>query len=67
MKKSKSLTFTCPGCKESFKFDPIGEYEFVSCPICKANNMTIKKGQTLLLQAFSFNRTAPIENLANIV
>jgi Zn finger protein HypA/HybF involved in hydrogenase expression len=69
MKKSKTLTltFTCPGCKETFEFDNVGEYEFVPCPICGANNMTIKKGQTLLLQAFSFTQTGPIENPAIIV
>jgi Zn finger protein HypA/HybF involved in hydrogenase expression len=62
MKKSKTVTFTCPGCKETFEFDQVGEYEFVPCPICGTNYMTIKKNQTLMLQAFSFTPTAPIEN-----
>jgi Zn finger protein HypA/HybF involved in hydrogenase expression len=54
MKISKSLTFTCPGCKKTFEFDYIGEYEFVPCPVCGANLMTVKKGQTLLLEPFKF-------------
>jgi Zn finger protein HypA/HybF involved in hydrogenase expression len=64
MKKGVSLTFTCPGCKETFEFDLIGEYEFVPCPVCGANFMTIKKGQTLLLEAFTFAPTAQIQTAA---
>jgi Zn finger protein HypA/HybF involved in hydrogenase expression len=63
--KNKTLKFTCPGCKESFEFDSVGEYEFVACPVCGANTMTIKKGQTLMLQTFNFN-SAPTENPAII-
>lgn len=64
MNKRKTLIFTCPGCKESFEFDDVGEYEFVPCPVCGANNMTVKTGQTIMLQAFSFTGTALTENPA---
>ncbi len=50
-----SITFTCPGCKETFEFDPVDEYQLVSCPICGSNFMTIRKGGTLLLESFEFN------------
>ena len=55
MKNNTTLKFTCPGCKETFEFDQVGEYEFVPCPICGANYMTVKKGQTLMLEAFRFS------------
>ena len=50
-----SITFTCPGCKETFEFDPVDEYQLVSCPICGIDFMTIRKGETLLLESFEFN------------
>ena len=50
-----SITFTCPGCKETFEFDPVDEYQLVSCPICGIDFMTVRKGQTLLLEPFEFN------------
>jgi Zn finger protein HypA/HybF involved in hydrogenase expression len=49
-----SITFTCPGCKETFEFDPVDEYQLVSCPICGINFITIRKGGTLLLESFEF-------------
>ncbi len=54
MQKTSTLKFTCPGCKETFEFDIVGEYEFVPCPVCGANCMTVKKGKTLMLEAFRF-------------
>ena len=54
-KMNTSITFTCPGCKETFEFDPVDEYQLVSCPICGIDFMTIRKGQTLLLESFEFN------------
>jgi Zn finger protein HypA/HybF involved in hydrogenase expression len=58
----ESITFSCPGCKAVFKFDPVGEYELVLCPICETECMTIKKGQNLLLEHFEFNlvESAPV-------
>ncbi len=53
-KMNTPITFTCPGCKENFDFDPVGEYQLVPCPICGIDLMTIRKGQTLLLETFKF-------------
>ncbi len=63
-KLNTSITFTCPGCKETFEFDPVDEYQLVSCPICGVNFMTFRKGQALLLEYFEFNqieRAHPLE------
>jgi Zn finger protein HypA/HybF involved in hydrogenase expression len=58
MKKiSESIIFLCPGCKETFEFDPIGEHEFVPCPMCGTEFMTVKKGQTMQLELFEFDLT----------
>ena len=54
-----SITFTCPGCKETFEFDCVGEYQFVPCPICGIDLITIRKGQTLKLEYFEFNPNEP--------
>jgi Zn finger protein HypA/HybF involved in hydrogenase expression len=54
-KINESITFSCPGCKENFEFDTVGEYEFVPCPICGTEFMTVKKGQTLQLESFEFS------------
>ncbi len=55
MEKTDSpITFLCPGCKQNFDFDNVDEYQFVPCPICGTDFMTIKKGQTLLLENFPF-------------
>jgi Zn finger protein HypA/HybF involved in hydrogenase expression len=51
-----AISFLCPGCKGNFEFDPVGEYQFVPCPICGSDFMTIKKGQKLLLKPFEFNQ-----------
>ena len=67
-KMNTSITFTCPECKESFEFDPVDEYQLVSCPICGINFMTIRKGQTLLLKFFEFNpdQTAHLVDLSEV-
>jgi Zn finger protein HypA/HybF involved in hydrogenase expression len=53
MKKSDaSIVFTCAGCHSSFEFDDVGENEFVPCPICGTDHMTIKKGKKLILETF---------------
>ncbi len=54
-KTEDSITFCCPGCKEAFEFDPIGEYELVLCPVCGTEFMTVKKGQMLILEHFEFS------------
>ena len=54
-----SITFTCPGCKETFEFDPVGEYQLVPCPICGIEFMTVKKGHTLQLESFEFSPKTP--------
>lgn len=61
-KTAESIIFLCPGCKESFEFDLIGEYELVLCPICGTEFMTIKKNQALLLECFELNlsESAPL-------
>ncbi len=53
MKNSASILFRCPQCRERFEFDLIGEFEFVSCPVCETNCVTVKKGNKLQLQTFS--------------
>jgi len=47
-----SILFRCPECHDSFEFDTVGEYEFVPCPICGANCVTVKKGGKLTLKSF---------------
>jgi Zn finger protein HypA/HybF involved in hydrogenase expression len=47
-----SIVFTCPGCHAVFEFDSVGEYEFVPCPVCGTDYVTIKKGNKLLLENF---------------
>ncbi len=62
------MTFTCPGCKESFEFDSIGEYELVPCPVCGIDFMTVRKNQALMLEAFEVNRETPkIENTTTLL
>ena len=47
-----SILFTCPQCNANFEFDAIGENEFVSCPVCRTNHVTVKKGSKIMLEAF---------------
>jgi Zn finger protein HypA/HybF involved in hydrogenase expression len=68
-KISSSITFTGPGCKETFEFDHVGEFQFVPCPICGTEFMTIQKGQELLLKPFEFKqktRTSQMKPVFNI-
>lgn len=51
-KKNKSIVFVCPGCHCQFEFDSVGEYEFVPCPVCGTDYVTIKKGNKLILENF---------------
>ncbi|HTY76139.1 MAG TPA: hypothetical protein VMD05_11330 [Candidatus Nanoarchaeia archaeon] len=51
MKKDVSLNFSCPMCKETFEFDQVGEYELVFCPVCGIDFMTVRKGQTIVLES----------------
>ena len=46
-----SILFHCPQCNENFEFDAIGEHEFVPCPICGTDNVTVKKGNKIMLEA----------------
>jgi lysine biosynthesis protein LysW len=47
-----SILFTCPQCNANFEFDDVGANEFVPCPICGIELVTVKKGSKLLLEAF---------------
>ena len=58
-KIDEPLTFLCPGCRETFEFDPVGEYELVPCPMCGTKFMTVKKDQIMQLESFEF---IPIES-----
>lgn len=55
MEKISSIVFICPGCEQTFEFDPIGEYELVSCPMCQNEFITVRKNHALLLEPFEFN------------
>jgi Zn finger protein HypA/HybF involved in hydrogenase expression len=46
-----SILFHCPQCKENFEFDHVGEDEFVRCPICETNYVTVRAGNKLKLEA----------------
>jgi len=58
---NESTIFSCPGCNNNFEFDPVGENEFVPCPICGTEFMTVRKGQQLLLKSFETELRAPEE------
>ncbi len=47
-----SIVFVCPECHSSFEFDAVGEHEFVPCPVCGTDYVTIKKGNKLILENF---------------
>jgi Zn finger protein HypA/HybF involved in hydrogenase expression len=46
-----SILFRCPQCKVNFEFDPVGENEFVPCPVCGTHFVTTKSGSKLKLEA----------------
>ncbi|MDR0493487.1 MAG: hypothetical protein LBH74_07625 [Nitrososphaerota archaeon] len=45
-----SVQFTCPQCSANFEFDAVGEYEFVPCPVCGSDFVTIKKDCKIMLE-----------------
>ena len=49
-KMEATIAFKCPSCNSIFEFDPIGENEYVSCPICGNDFRTFKKGETMELE-----------------
>jgi hypothetical protein len=49
-KMEVTIAFKCPSCQSIFEFDPIGENEYVSCPICGNDFGTVKKGGTIELE-----------------
>ncbi len=58
---NETIIFSCPGGLKSFEFDLVGEHQLVSCPLCGIEFITVKKGQTLLLESFEVNQN---ENMA---
>jgi Zn finger protein HypA/HybF involved in hydrogenase expression len=46
-----SILFTCPQCNANFEFDAVGKNEFVPCPVCGTDNVTVKVGNKLKLEA----------------
>ncbi len=54
-----SEIFVCPGCKETFEFDHVDEYELVPCPMCGIEYMTIRKNHILKLEPFEFDQQNP--------
>ncbi len=59
-KIGEPITFSCPCCKETFEFDPVGEHELVMCPVCGTEFMTTKKGEKIQLEYFEFTPAASI-------
>ena len=57
--KDASMTFFCPRCRESFRFDDAGKDQFVPCPICGIELLVIKKNQVLLLEPLGFDLENP--------
>jgi len=62
-KINTSVIFTCPECKENFEFDFVDEYQYVHCPICGIELMTIRKNQILLLEPFEFDQRTQIAKM----
>jgi Zn finger protein HypA/HybF involved in hydrogenase expression len=56
-----TIAFKCPTCKSEFEFDPIGENELVSCPICGNDFKTVKKGKSLSLEYLDFEAASKAE------
>jgi Zn-finger nucleic acid-binding protein len=52
MKKRSTIKLTCPICHVSFEFDSVGAYEFVPCPVCGTDYLTIKEGNKIELHTF---------------
>ena len=45
-----SILFHCTQCNSNFEFDAIGEGEFVPCPVCGTEHVSVKKGGKLMLE-----------------
>ncbi len=54
-KMESTIVFKCPSCKGIFEFDPVGENELVSCPICGNDFGTVKNGENLKLEPLGFD------------
>ena len=48
---SASILFYCPQCKENFEFDTVGKNEFVQCPVCGTEYVTVQSGNRLKLES----------------
>jgi len=46
-----SILFICPQRNARFEFDAIGKNEFVPCPVCGTDHVTVKIGNKLKLEA----------------
>ncbi|MGD6806934.1 MAG: lysine biosynthesis protein LysW [Candidatus Bathyarchaeia archaeon] len=46
-----SILFHCPQCKANFEFDNVGQDEFVPCPVCGTQFITVKSGNKVKLEA----------------
>jgi len=53
-KLSEIIKFTCPLCQRNFEYDEVGEYQLVKCPACRANLVTVNKGQGIELEYFEY-------------
>lgn len=49
-----TIEFKCPVCKSVFEFDLVDENELVSCPLCRNDFRTVKKGEILKLEDLTF-------------
>ncbi|MCW4025008.1 MAG: hypothetical protein NWF01_08240 [Candidatus Bathyarchaeota archaeon] len=52
IKALETVTFTCPECLEEFEFDAVQEHQFVPCPLCGIDCITVREGQNIQLQCF---------------
>jgi transcription initiation factor IIE alpha subunit len=64
MIKMTTIKFTCPGCHARFEFDAVGENEFVPCPVCGNDCVTIKKGGKIQPQTFDPTEMCEVSVLA---
>lgn len=46
-----SILFHCPQCNANFEFDAVNQHEYVPCPICGTQFVTVKDGNKLKLEA----------------
>jgi Zn finger protein HypA/HybF involved in hydrogenase expression len=57
-----AIVFKCPTCHETFEFDAVGEHEYVACPLCGMDYVTVKKGGKLKLEPFEPTQEPAIMN-----